>query len=58
MYKVRWEGKYPKKKHIFHPGEFRTRRKARNWCRINKFNYEGLTIIHPNGLEEKYNILD
>jgi hypothetical protein len=53
MFKVYWKGEWPKKKRIFHPGEFENRQQARQWCR-NHLYYEGLTIVHPDGREEPW----
>lgn len=53
MFRVYWKGEWPKKKRIFHPGEFENRQKARQWCRNHSW-YEGLTIVHPDGQEEPW----
>ena len=52
-FEVYYSGEYPKKKRQFHNGKFPNRQSARNWCR-NHSHLDGLTIVNPNGLEERY----
>lgn len=53
-FRVYWKCEHPKKKKQFHVGEFEKRQQARNWCRNNVVLKPGLTIVHPDGKEEKY----
>lgn len=53
MYKVYKTGEYPKKKKDYYKEEFEKRRQARQFCRNRQWE-EGLTIVHPDGKEEKY----
>ena len=55
IYKVYRLGEYPKPKKHFYKEYFSTRRKAKNFCR-NRSYEEGLVIVHPDGIEEKYTI--
>jgi len=45
--------KHPKLKKCFYEGTFEKRQQARSFCKNNRWE-EGLTIIHPNGEEEKF----
>jgi len=52
-FRVYRKGIYPKPKKHFYDALFASRRAARNYCRMRRFE-EGLTIVHPNGKEEPY----
>lgn len=52
-FRVYKTGKYPHPKKHYYPERFEKRQKARKFCR-NRSWEEGLTIVHPNGEEEKY----
>lgn len=47
IWRVYYRGTYPQKKKQYWPGQFPSRRAARNWCRNHRFQYEGLTIVGP-----------
>lgn len=53
MYKVYKFGIHPKKKKYFYTNLFKKRSEARNFCRDRSWEI-GLTIVHPDGTEEKY----
>lgn len=53
MYRVFWAGEWPKPKRIYHPGKFKKRRQARQWCR-NRNYMDGFVIEHPNGTLEPF----
>jgi len=44
---------HPKPNRVFYDNKFRTRQKARLFCR-NRIGEEGLTIVHPDGTREAY----
>jgi hypothetical protein len=50
---VFWKGEYPEKKRKFHDGEFASRQQARQFCRNHTW-LTGLTIVHPDGKEERW----
>lgn len=52
-FRVFKKGEYPKKKKLFYKENFETRKKALNFCR-NRKHESGLTLVHPDGKEEKY----
>ncbi len=53
-YRVYKKGEWPKPKKDFYRGTFSKRQKARQFCRKKSWHGE-LTIVHPDGTEEKYN---
>ena len=52
-FRVYWRGEYPKKKRVYYDGEFAKRQQARQWCRNHGVGKDGLTIVHPDGKEER-----
>ena len=53
-FRVYSRGTYPRRKRLFFSAEFKTRQKARNFCRNRVHTHRGLTIVHPDGKEERY----
>jgi arsenate reductase-like glutaredoxin family protein len=56
VWRVYYRGEWPQKKRVYIQTHFSTRRKARNWCRNHRYEYEGLTIVGPksNQVEKMY----
>lgn len=54
-YRVYYQGTYPQPKRKYCPAEFEKRQQARQWCRNRVSWMKGLTIVHPDGTEEKFN---
>ena len=52
-FRVYKAGVHPKPKRDFYQEEFAKRQQARRFCRRRSYE-EGLTIVHPDGTEEKY----
>jgi hypothetical protein len=51
---VFYAGDYPYKKREYFPNKFKTRQKARNFCRNRRGLYRALYIRHPDGSIEEY----
>ncbi len=55
MFKVYRLGRHPNKKKNFYKNRFEKRSQAKNFCHNRSWEV-GLTIVHPDGTEEKYNV--
>jgi hypothetical protein len=53
VYRVYRRGEYPRPARDFYRATFASRRSAKNFCR-NRSHEHGLTIVHPDGREERY----